>query len=347
LKNRFSEFYKLDEAVLKQHWQEDIFSFDANVLLNLYRYTPKTRDAFFNVLEKLKDRVWISYQAAFEYQRNRLKVIHSQKEAYDEIRKLLEKKKSEIENKLNEFKRHPYLKTEELKIRINSAFDSISKDVYRLEKDHPNYLDNDPIWDRLTKLLSDKVGDDFTSDELEKLFREGKRRYDDEIPPGYMDQSSKKNSGNRSLYGDLIVWKQTIKQAKDKTSSVIFITDDRKEDWWYKFQGKTIGPQPDLIKEFKDETGKQINIYQADNFLELASKNLNEKLNQEAVDEIREIRFADELEVNLLASTIVSAISEVMDNDGSIKKGKISAFESSIKAALEDQNNRENLTENG
>lgn len=347
MKNRFSEFYKLDEGVLKQHWQEDIFSFDANVLLNLYRYTPKTRDAFFNVLEKLKDRVWISYQAAFEYQRNRLKVIHTQKEAYDEIRKLLEKKKSEIEGKLNEFKRHPYLKTEELKIRINSAFDSISKDVQRLEKDHPNYLDSDPIWDRLTNLLLDKVGDDFTSEELEKLFRDGKKRYDDEVPPGYMDKSSKKDSGNRSLYGDLIVWKQTIRQAKDKNSSVIFVTDDRKEDWWHKFQGKTIGPKPELIKEFKVETGKQINIYQADNFLELASKNLNEKLNQEAVDEIREVRFADELEADLVASTLVSAISEVASKEGSIKKEKIGAFESSIKAALEAQNKKENSTENG
>lgn len=347
MKNRFSEFYKLDESVLKQHWQEDVFSFDANVLLNLYRYTPKTRDAFFVVLEKLKDRVWISYQAAFEYQRNRLKVIHTQKEAYDEIRKLLEKKKSEIEGKLNEFKRHPYLKTEELKIQINSAFDSINKDIFRLEKSHPNYMDNDPIWDRLTKLLLDKVGDDFTSEELEKLFRDGKKRYDEEVPPGYMDKSSKKDSGNRSLYGDLIVWKQTIRYAKDKSSSLIFVTDDRKEDWWYKFQGKTIGPKPELIKEFKEETGKQINIYQADNFLEFASKSLNEKLNQEAVDEIREIRFADELEADLVATAVGSGINEVFSNEGISTNEKVSTFESAIKASLHSKINKDNPKENG
>ena len=93
MKQKFSEYYKLDSSELKKHWEKDTFSFDANVLLNLYRYTPKTRDAFFNLLEKIRDRIWIPYQAAMEYQKNRLFVINAQKEAYNEIRKTLEKKK--------------------------------------------------------------------------------------------------------------------------------------------------------------------------------------------------------------------------------------------------------------
>ncbi len=297
MKDKFSEYYKLDDGKLKEHWEKDTFSFDANVLLNLYRYTPKTRDAFFDLFEIIKDRIWISYQAAYEYQKNRLKVINAQKEAYNEIRQTLESKKGEIEAKLNKFKKHPYLQTSELKTQIESAFKSISKDLDKLEEDHPDFLDYDPIWEKLTDLLDSRIGDDFKNDDLEKIYKEGKKRYDEKIPPGYKDLAEKKNEGNRSLYGDIIVWKQIIKKAQDISESIIFITDDLKEDWWYKFKGKTISPRPELIKEFREETKKYVNIYQADRFLELANKNLKQHTAKEAIEEVRKVRLAFEHEI--------------------------------------------------
>src|SRR5690606_33048230 len=143
--------------------------------------------AFFDLFNKIKDRIWISYQAAFEYQKNRLSVINAQTEAYKEIRKTLESKKGEIEAQLNKFKKHPYLQTGELKTQIESAFQSISKDLDNLEKKHPDYLTKDPVWERLTELLDSKIGDDFPNEDLEKIYKEGKKRYDESVPPGYMD----------------------------------------------------------------------------------------------------------------------------------------------------------------
>gem|GEM_PF-1637744 len=35
MKNRFSEYYKLNASELKEHWAEDIFCFDANVFIAL------------------------------------------------------------------------------------------------------------------------------------------------------------------------------------------------------------------------------------------------------------------------------------------------------------------------
>lgn len=343
MKEKFSEYYKLEESEVKKQWQKDFFSFDANVLLNLYRYTPKTRDAFFNLLEKLKDRVWISYQAAFEYQKNRLDVINKQREAYDDIKNILEKKKGEIEAKLNEYKRHPYLKSEELKVQIRSAFDSINKDIQRLENGHPDYLESDPIWEKLTYVLLNKIGDDFSNEDLEKIYKDGKKRYDEEVPPGYKDKIVKKDSGNRSLYGDIIVWKQVIKYANSVPESIIFVTDDRKEDWWYKFKGKTIGPRPELIKEFRDETHKRVNIYQADNFLELASKNLNEAPNIEAVEEIRKVRLADEQAIDLERLSVEYLLEDNGVDSFDAKKiskellpEKESSFEKAIRTSLEE-----------
>ena len=341
MKEKFSEYYKIGDDALKKHWEEDFFSFDANVLLNLYRYTPNTRDAFFSLLEKINDRIWISYQAAYEYQKNRLLVINAQKEAYNEIRNILEKKKNEIESKLNDFKRHPYLKSDELKIQIESAFKSINKDLERLEKNHPDYLLEDPIWERLTKILDKKIGDDTTIEELEKIYREGKKRYDEETPPGYKDKITKKNEVNRSLYGDLIVWKQIIEKAKSINPSIIFVTDDRKEDWWYKFQGKTISSRPELNKEFRDETKKNINIYQADGFLELAYKNLNQNKNAQAIEEIREVRIEDELEIFTYRKEMENFLEDNGDenfreNAKILVPNKETPFEKAIRSTAED-----------
>ncbi|TDW95939.1 PIN-like domain-containing protein [Dinghuibacter silviterrae] len=299
MRDKFSEYYKIDENTIKEHWQQDIFSFDANVLLNLYRYSPKTRNAFFNLLEKIKDRIWISYQAAYEYQKNRLIVINAQKEAYKDIRDTLEKKKGEIEAKLNSFKKHPYLPAGELKHQIESAFHSIQKDLDKLERNHPDYLTEDPILDKLTTLLDSKVGDDFTKENLEKVYKEGRKRYEENVPPGYMDFRNKKNEPEKSLFGDLLVWKQIIEKAKTVHHSIILITDDLKEDWWYKFKGKTISPRPELIKEFQDITGKRINIYQADVFFEMAGKNLKQDTDSDAIREMRKARLADELEISV------------------------------------------------
>lgn len=300
MKEKFSEYYSLSADEIKKHWEKDVFSFDANVLLNLYRYTPSTREAFFNLLEKLKGRIWISYQAAYEYQKNRLYVINAQKEAYKEIRDILEKKKNEIETKLNSFKKHPYLLTNDLKKQIGSAFSSISRDLEKYDNSHPDYINSDPILERLTNLLEKCIGDDFNQDDLDKIFRESKKRYEEKVPPGYMDLKDKKDHGNRSLYGDVIVWKQIIKEAENRPDSIIFVTDDLKEDWWYKFKGKTIGPRPELLKEFREKTNKRINIYQADLFLEYANINLQQNTTQEAIDEVRKVRLEDEKDLHAI-----------------------------------------------
>jgi hypothetical protein len=41
-------------------WQEGIFAFDANVLLNIYCYTPETRERFFELLKRLNFQAYIN-----------------------------------------------------------------------------------------------------------------------------------------------------------------------------------------------------------------------------------------------------------------------------------------------
>lgn len=63
-------------------------------------------------------------------------------------------------------------------------------------------------------LFDGRVGEDFTETRLNQLYEEGAVRYASLTPPGYMDLKEKKERGNRHLYGDVIVWFQTIEKQK-------------------------------------------------------------------------------------------------------------------------------------
>jgi PIN domain-containing protein len=78
MRDLFPGYYRPTQEQFQQMWRECIFVFDANVLLNIYRYSSDTRDELFDVLEHLKDRIWIPHQAMLEYHENREEVISQQ-----------------------------------------------------------------------------------------------------------------------------------------------------------------------------------------------------------------------------------------------------------------------------
>ena len=115
--------------------------------------------------------------------------------------------------------------------------------------------------------------------------KEGSKRYDNEVPPGYRDKSKPEDE----RYGDLLIWFQMIGKAKEAKKPIIFVTDDNKEDWWQIFKGKTIGPRPELVNEFFATTGQRLYIYSPVQFMEYARQYLKRKIEQRTIDEVREV----------------------------------------------------------
>lgn len=64
--------------------------FDTNVLLNLYRYSAKTRKSLLAAFENFKGRVWIPYQVAYGYMRKRCEVIYETVQRYEQFKKEME-----------------------------------------------------------------------------------------------------------------------------------------------------------------------------------------------------------------------------------------------------------------
>ena len=83
MKNIFPGYYRPTIKEFSNLWNSCLFVLDANVLLNLYRYSQETSDELIQILKQVSGRLWVPHQAAFEYQKNRLQIIASQIEEYD------------------------------------------------------------------------------------------------------------------------------------------------------------------------------------------------------------------------------------------------------------------------
>lgn len=273
----------------KELWDNSIFVFDANVLLNQYRYSDETRSQFVRILERLQDRIWIPYRVAEEYLKRRLEVIDQQEKKYDAAINDVERLCKDLDNN----RQHPFVSESSMK-KFNAAVSGLIGELNKNKEINSRRIFGDEIKDKLNLLFAGRVGGDFNRGDMEGIISEGVARYSERIPPGYSDL--KKAAGGESFeercrpYGDLIIWKQIINKAKLDNVSVIFVTDDGKEDWWLRFKGKTISPRPELIKEFLDETGMGFYMYQPEQFLSLAGKQLEQETSQEILQEIRDVR---------------------------------------------------------
>jgi len=293
MKNIFPGYYRPTEEEFSNLWNSCLFVLDANVLLNLYRYSQETSDHLIQILKQVSDRLWVPHQTVLEYQDNRLTTIAKQSGMYDEIQNLVEDNKNKLKNKLEPLdKRHPYIKSNNLMKIMQKACDDIEKHLKKLKQKHPDLLQYDNLREALSILLEEKIGLPYSQKKLHVIYNLGKQRYEQKIPPGYAD----KDKESAKKYGDLILWFQIIDKAKQTNKPIILVTDDRKEDWWKKSNNKTIEPRPELVNEIFSEAGVSFYLYQTDPFMKNAEKLLGKKIkgNKKAIDEVREIRERDE-----------------------------------------------------
>lgn len=217
------------------------------------------RDRLLKILndENICNRIWIPAKVYEEFLKNRSKVLAEQWSRESKIQVLLNEIKSEFEKRANEKfsskNPHPYINIPSI---ISGIEGFVSKQVADIENEkNTNYsisFTNDSILKEIIRIFKSKVGFEFSKDDLHKIIEEGEIRYKQEIPPGFMD--IKKNGEDK--YSDLIIWKSIITYAKEKTN-IIFVIDDKKNDWWQIESGKTIGLLPFLRREFEAETGKK------------------------------------------------------------------------------------------
>lgn len=274
----FPEYNSLSPEVLKNLWEKALFVFDTNILLNLYRYSDETSKKFLETIIGLKPRVWLPFQVGIEYHKNRLIVISEQKKHYEDF----EKKFSDILGDIDNKNRNPFL-SKDITDKLNAIKADIKAEVYTKKKEYDLSLNKDPLLEKINSVFEDKVGPCFSVEEIKKIQHEGEKRYKDKIPPGFSDIKKLENE----RYGDLIIWKQIIDKSKADETDIIFVLDDRKEDWWLEHSGKTISARIELLKEFHEETKKRCHFYQPFQFLEYSIEFLGNTIEPTVIDEVK------------------------------------------------------------
>lgn len=288
MRKTFSWYFQPTQAQIKEIWKTGVLTVDTNVLLDLYRYHEDTRQALLGSLKSFKGRTWLTYQVADEFFRNRNGVILSSASAFSEAERNISEIRKSIEEPLKRLKSNriiPDELEEKLEKSLSEAILKAERDIQSVRDKFPDYFKTDPILDSICTLFASCIGPAYTDEALQEMLKEGKRRKENRIPPGFKDSGKE----GEKPYGDFIIWRQTMDYIKDLKKPLIFVTSEQKEDWWEKSAGRTVGPLYELLREFHVVTGQRFLLYRTDRFLEFASKNSGKKANTQAVAEILDV----------------------------------------------------------
>lgn len=286
MQENFKEYHRYTTEEFKELWDNCLFVFDTNTLLNVYRYSRPTVNTFFKVLTglKRKSQLWIPYQVGYEFYENRINVISDYEKSYDVILNILAETKKNIEN--IKYKDHPFLDLTEVKSEVEKCLSGVESKIKSKKTQHPKWLEQDDVLDKLNILFEGNVGDRYSKKRIDEIAEEGKQRYEKNIPPGFKDIQK----SEEKRYGDLILWFQMIDKAKEAKKPIILISGDIKEDWWLEKDGKRLCPLPLLKREMLDKAGVDFHIYTADSFLQYYL----EGNDQSAIKEVKKIRELEE-----------------------------------------------------
>lgn len=304
MKETFFEYYNPTKGDISAIWQECILVLDTNVLLNLYRYSFSTRDDILAQMRKFSDKLWMPYQIGWEYHNNRESVIRKTYALSNDLKVKISSKKEEFLNLFkSDYSRNPFLSSEAFEKKLNKMAESFVKFVEDKFKDAPDMDEDDIICKELNSVYEGKIGKDYSSEELKKIYDDGRERYASMIPPGYKDEAEKKSRGERHLFGDLIIWKQMMEYSKKNKKDVFYISDDMKEDWLRIENGKKKGPRRELLREFYENTGgHKIIILTQDSFLDFVHSLPEHSVKSSTIKEVkidREIKETKPLSILL------------------------------------------------
>ncbi|MGG0239820.1 PIN-like domain-containing protein [Bacillus rhizoplanae] len=332
----FQGFIRYTEEEYKELWNNAIFVVDTNVLINFYKYTTKdTYKMFFDILKDLKDkeRLYIPHQVALEYFHNYEKNMFLQHEGYKKLVNKLVSLKDTANTSIKSIEsEYPFIQVDDFKFLVKELDEANKKVKEQLDIELKALPDVKEIQENILELLDGIVGQPYTQEKLNEIEKDGEIRYTYEVPPGWEDGNDPDKQGFRNYgamryqqkYGDLIMWHQMMDKAKTSSKPIIFITEEKKEDWWEKDKKAIKRPQPQLIQEFFEETSQKFNMFRIERFVENAKVYLNAVVSEEQIEklttQVENIRKSEEKEYSSRSSFSKRFDEGNIDNITSLKK---------------------------
>jgi len=256
-----------------------LFVLDTNILFVPFDTSEKSLKAVGEIFKSLKknNRLFLPARVAREFAKNRGKNIGK---LFLKIRQ----KKDGLNSGNFKIEDYPLLENNNEFIQLKDKFRAINKLISESRQIFNNIENHilswnwdDPVSNIYSEIFTPEIVIEMKK-KPEELKKDLKFRIEHEIPPGFKD-SGKLDDG----VGDLIVWQTVLEIAKEKNKNIILVSNDQKNDWFYKQHKMGLYPRFELFDEFRRFTdGKSIAII---NFIKLL-KIFNAP--KEIVDEIED-----------------------------------------------------------
>lgn len=260
------QIFNANYKSIKELTSNCIYMFDTNVLLVPFSTTEGSFSVISKIFHKLKseERILISARVAREFAKNRPITIGN-------IFLKLRQKKSLINSGHFSIDEFPLLEQNDnfkdlqaLLTEIKKLLKKVSKTYEAIESDILNWNWDDPISTEYKTIFSPETIIEVLKDrndiDADLIFRNTFN-----VAPGYKDRSKDDNG-----IGDLINWQTVLEVGKEKQVDIIFVSNDKKNDWYYVQDKTAIYPRFELFDEFRRFTnGKSIGIIDFPEFLKL------------------------------------------------------------------------------
>lgn len=304
-----------------------VFVFDSCSLLSVYSFTDKERANFLLNLKKLADenRIWLPYQFLEEFEIHRLEKIKEQHEAYTKFKNIIDAQFKLIyqDQSIGNFGGHKFLKKykEGYVKKIKKIHEEILDELKTAKSNHPDWRLADPVKKALMKCFEGKIGDPYLEEDerYKEIISNAPERYSKFVPPGYMDaEKNKTDTTKKKQYGDLIAWFQIMDYAKAHKNPIAIVTDDLKEDWWNKQNGKLFGPRIELMYELSQYADVHLDMFNMEMFLKYAKEELEFTVQDTLIEKVKKMENGNVSEEN------VSTRDEDLVSQGSIIEQNVS-----------------------
>ncbi|GLY46711.1 PIN domain-containing protein [Lentzea sp. NBRC 102530] len=254
--------YKIaSPAELDTALREAVVAVDANVLLDLYRFSPRTSSDLINTFKSLGDRLVVPHQALREFWRHRQRAQGSPRGATKTATDALAKSGRAMTDTLTVWAKAVGFNQGDL-AGLTGEVDALVRGLQGKLQQALAHADadrvGDPILEQLEELLHGRVTSPLPEEEHASCVAEAARRITAEIPPGYKDAGKQEDGSADGGAGDYLVWYQATRYAQEHQRDLLIVTRDEKEDWWWRQGAEFIGPRPELSLEYQGLTGRRL-----------------------------------------------------------------------------------------
>jgi len=263
--------YLYDKELVSAILDDDvIIVMDTNVWLDLYTLAPSTIKLIIDSIEMNNGLFWMPNQVFVEFNRHVGKsrdiALNRYKDLKNSTCQILNNAINSINVEMNKLKNKG--NTDAIPVydgvisNLSNQIKDIVSQIYKIDSEYIKETEcinkeNDIISNLVNFLHEHSVTLGFNVTELIEIYEEGEKRYKYKVSPGYTDESKKEKSETEPQfllrkYGDLILWKEVLRKVKNQQTSLIFVQNERKSDWWDKRESDNKNIPRVLKEEFGD-----------------------------------------------------------------------------------------------